>query len=93
MENIDNLFIESLTKKEIGKQINQNVRSGNDHFDILFQWSKSLEKVIKGLKPKFKEMQIISNYIKEGDKLILSIDFANSPVIKLLRDVYGVKTN
>lgn len=93
MENIDNLFIESLTKKEIGKRINQNVRSGNDHFDILFQWSKSLEKVIKGLKPKFKEMQIISNYIKEGDKLILSIDFANSPVIKLLRDVYGVKTN
>lgn len=89
---MDKMFESELLKKEIGKEVHKNILSGNNHFDILFKWSSSLEKGIKSLKPKFKELQIITHYLKEGEHLILSIDFGNSPVIKMMRDIYGIKT-
>lgn len=87
---MENLMDFSILQKEIGFEVKKNILSGNNYFEMLFKHNNTLYKNIKKLKPYFKKMMIKTHILREKNHIILSINFANSPVIKLLRTIYGI---
>lgn len=81
-----------ILKNQVKKEINKNIFNGNDSFEILFDFKKLDPKDLRKLKKEFKQLQIITHSYKDNkNNLILSINFNNSPAIKLLRTIYGIE--
>lgn len=81
-----------LLKKQIGKEIRRNIVSGNDQFEMLFDYSKQTEKDLKKIKSSLQQMQIVSGITKANNKhIVMYINFGNSPAVKLVRNVYKVQ--
>lgn len=86
-----NQFDFELLKNKIKKEINKNVLSGNNSFELLLDGYKINEKKLRKIKKCLKDFQIIAQSTRIGNDTILYINFNDSPVINLLRSVYGVK--
>lgn len=78
-----------LLKRKVGAEIRRSITSGNNQFEILFDYSKQTEKDLKKIRSSLKEMQIVSTITKVGKNIVMYINFADSPCVRLVRTVYN----